>query len=94
MSRKIDISDLSKLTEDELRYAFDRYLISEDEFLAASGSFTPQESDEDEEDETYESMTVAQLREELGVRNIEMKASATKAEIIAALEADDEENAD
>jgi len=36
MSLKLDLSDLSKLSEDELRYALDRYLITGEQYAENS----------------------------------------------------------
>ena len=48
MSKKLDLSDLSKLSADDLNYALQRYMITEEEFISAGGSVA---SDEDESSE-------------------------------------------
>lgn len=45
--KNLDVSDPSKLSQDELRYAFDRYMICEEEFLEYK-------SDEDEGADDYD----------------------------------------
>lgn len=45
MSKQLDLSDLSKLSQDDLRYALDRYLITEDAALEAGFTGTEQASE-------------------------------------------------
>jgi|LakMenEpi03Aug12_release.lakeMendotaPanAssembly.Ray.scaffolds.fasta_scaffold4113134_1 hypothetical protein len=88
MSRQVDVSDPSVLSEDELRYAMDRNMISEDVFLAEIEKFERGEEDGSEMD--YSKMKGDELKAELSRRGIDPSEFKTKAEVIAALEADDE----
>lgn len=53
--------------------------------------FEDEDEDEDEEDEGYEDMTQGELKKELRRRGIKVTKSMKKADMIRALEADDEE---
>jgi hypothetical protein len=87
MSRQVDVSDPSVLSEDELRYAMDRNMISEDVFLTEIEKF---ERGEEESEMDYSKMKGDELKEELSRRGIDPSGFKTKAEVISALEADDE----
>lgn len=88
MSRIVDVSDPSKLTEDELRYALDRHMITDEQFEEAMGNL--EEGDDDNE---YDSWTAKQVKEEYDRRvaaGRELPEAKNKKDAIAALVADDE----
>lgn len=87
MSRQVDISDPSAMSEDDLRYAMDRNMISEDVFLTEIEKFT----NSDDEEMDYSKMKGDELKAELARRGIDPSGFKTKAEVIEALEANDAE---
>lgn len=80
--KELDTSDPSSLSEDELQYAFDRYLITEEAFLEHSSSKTARKrraqmelADAEaadapaESDDDYTTWSVARLTKEVKSRN-------------------------
>ena len=127
MSKKLDLTDPSKLSQEDLKWAAQfglltveqrhRYIdgyTGEGHTFDQLGNLKPQRSevgeatsptpapsqtDEDDEsdvneDSEYSDLTKDELKEELDKRDIEYKSNAKKAELVALLDENDEEDED
>lgn len=85
MSRQIDVSDLSKLSEDDIAYLRARgqvYIVQELDKLAKKPA-APKPEEVEEEVEPYEEWTNEELREEL--KNRHLSTDGKKDDLVARL---------
>ena len=97
MSKSVDLN--KPLSEDDARYVQERPWLIRD-FEMTGGEIQYAEGANPDDEESYADLTVADLKAEIAERNEErdednqIADKGNKAELIAALEADDEEEAE
>lgn len=99
MSRKVDPNNLQ---DGDVEYLRDRGRLHEiEDYVEPEPEQDDSTEDDDEGEFSYEDLTVDQLKEEIALRNSEydedeqiVPDGTKKAELIAALEADDDSNED